>query len=293
MLVPLPTEQATAKAPRSAADQSKSWTNAKQVMDSLAPNGQTSTPMTAQTFIPTLAEPQSPTVGLKPVGSWNSQQGALAGQARQDSNDLATGMSGAVGFGTSALPVPAFVLTSQDAGIRLSDRPAKHLSGRFGLVGDGVYGQPMATTNPADVLFQVPSASAAAASTVIAETVSYWASQGVQSASLQLDGFGDEPVEVRISVNGDMAQVDFRTNQPEVRQAIEGAASQLKDMLSSQGMQLAGLSIGTSGRGGSQDKNPKASSDNLKVTLVKPEAVETARVRPANPSVGQSLDLFV
>jgi flagellar hook-length control protein FliK len=90
-----------------------------------------------------------------------------------------------------------------------------------------------------------------------------------------------------------MAQVDFRTNQPEVRQAIEGAASQLKDMLSSQGMQLAGLSIGTSGRGGSQDKNPKAPSDARKVTLVKQEAVETARARPANPSVGQSLDLFV
>jgi flagellar hook-length control protein FliK len=127
----------------------------------------------------------------------------------------------------------------------------------------------------------------------VAETVSYWASQGVQNASLQLDGFGDEPVEVRISVNGDMAQVDFRTNQPEVRQVIEGAASLLKDMLSSQGMQLAGMSIGTSGRGGSQDKGPKAPSDARQLTLAKPEVVEAARVRPANPSVGQSLDLFV
>jgi flagellar hook-length control protein FliK len=232
-------------------------------------------------------------LALKSAGALNSQQAALAGQVRQDANGLATGMSGTVGFGTTALLVPAFALSPQDAGIRLSDRPAKHLSGRFGSVGDGVYGQPMATANPTDALFQVPSTSAAAASTAVAETVSYWASQGVQSASLQLDGFGDEPVEVRISVNGDMAQVDFRTNQPEVRQAIEGAASQLKDMLSSQGMQLAGLSIGTSGRGGSQDKNPKAPSDARKVTLVKQEAVETARARPANPSVGQSLDLFV
>jgi flagellar hook-length control protein FliK len=151
----------------------------------------------------------------------------------------------------------------------------------------------MATNNPADALFQVAPSSAAAASTVVAETVSYWASQGVQNASLQLDGFGDEPVEVRISVNGDLAQVDFRTNQPEVRLAIEGAASQLKDMLTSQGMQLAGLSIGTSGRGGSQEKGSQSPAGARKLTLVKPEAVEAARVRPANPSVGQSLDLFV
>jgi flagellar hook-length control protein FliK len=249
--------------------------------------------MPTQTSFPTLAEPQGPTAVLKPAWVLNLQQVALAGQAHQDANDLATGMSGRVGFGTTALPVPAFVLTPQDAGIRLSDRPAKHLSNRFGSGSDGVYGQPITTTNPADVLFQVPSTSAAAACTVVAETVSYWASQGVQNASLQLDGFGDEPVEVRISVNGDMAQVDFRTNQPEVRLAIEGAASQLKDMLSSQGMQLTGLSIGTSGRGGSQDKNPRAPSDARKLTLVKPEAVEAARVRPTNPSVGQSLDLFV
>jgi flagellar hook-length control protein FliK len=151
----------------------------------------------------------------------------------------------------------------------------------------------MATINTADTLFQVPPASAAAASTVVAETVSYWASQGVQNASLQLDGFGDQPVEVRISVNGDLAQVDFRTNQPELRQAIEGAASQLKDMLSSQGMQLAGLSIGTSGRGDAQGKGSRPTSDIKKVALVKSEAALTTRTRSVNSAVGQSLDLFV
>jgi flagellar hook-length control protein FliK len=281
------------QAPRSAADQPKSWTDAVQVLESLVPSGQASTSMTGQTSTQTLNDPQASMLALKPAGALISTQAALAGQVRQDANVLATGLSGTAGLGTTTLPVPAFALSPQDAGIRLSDRPAKHLSGRFGLVGDGVYGLPMATTNPSDALFQVPSTSAAAASTTVAETVSYWASQGVQNASLQLDGFGDEPVEVRISVNGDMAQVDFRTNQPEVRQVIEGAASLLKDMLSSQGMQLAGMSIGTSGRGGSQDKGPKAPSDARKLTLAKPEVVEAARVRSANLSVGQSLDLFV
>jgi flagellar hook-length control protein FliK len=167
------------------------------------------------------------------------------------------------------------------------------LSNRYGSGGDGVYGQPVATINTADTLFQVIPTSAAAASTVVAETVSYWASQGVQNASLQLDGFGDQPVEVRISVNGDTAQVDFRTNQPELRQAIEGAASQLKDMLSSQGMQLAGMSIGTSGRGDAQGKGNRPPSEIKKVALVKSEATATTRSRSVNSAVGQSLDLFV
>lgn len=125
--------------------------------------------------------------------------------------------------------------------------------------------------------------------------MSQWASQGVQSASLQLDGLGDQPVEVRISVNGEMAQVDFKTNQPEIRQVIEGAASQLKELLSSQGLQLAGMSIGTSARGGEQfkEKDTKPATDARKVTQVKSDIVETGRVRMANPSVGQSLDLFV
>jgi hypothetical protein len=292
-LATLQPEQAPAKVPRSAADQSKVWTGSNQFLDSQDPNGQRSSPMSAQISTLPADGPQGSIVAPKPGGLMNLQQVTLASQTRQDSVGSTYERSETTGLGTAALPNPGFALPSQDTGIRIPERNAKHLASRFGLGSDGVYGQPVASTNPADALFQVPSTSAAAASTVVAETVSYWASQGVQNASLQLDGFGDEPVEVRISVNGDMAQVDFRTNQPEVRQAIEGAASQLKDMLSSQGMQLAGLSIGTSGRGGSQDKNSKAPSDARKVTLVKPEAVETARVRVANLSVGQSLDLFV
>jgi flagellar hook-length control protein FliK len=248
---------------------------------------------TAQTFIPNFVENPLPALASKPGGVWSLPQTTLAGLGRQDSNKSASGFTGVSGFDAAALPDPVFALNAQEAGVRVSERPAKHLPNRFGSGGEGVYGQALATANPADGVFQVSPTTAAAASTAVADTVSHWASQGVQSASLQLDGFGDEPVEVRISVNGDMAQVDFRTNQPEVRQAIEGAASQLKDLMSGQGLQLTGLSIGTSARGGTPYKDPQPTSDTRKVTLVKSEVVETARVRGANPAVGQSLDLFV
>jgi flagellar hook-length control protein FliK len=244
--------------------------------------------------VATMQSEQPMQVAAPKLGAtWATQQINAAAILRQEPNHLATVDASSGGFVSANSDFTALLLSSQEMGIRPADRPTKHTSSRFGLEGEGVYGQPTATTNPADGAFQIAPTSATVASTEVAETVSYWASQGVHSASLQLEGFGDEPVEVRISVNGEMAQVDFRTNQPEVRQAIEGAASQLKDLLTGQGMQLAGFSIGTSGRGNSQDKDPKQAPETRKVTLLKSEVVETPRLRGANPSVGRSLDLFV
>jgi hypothetical protein len=234
-----------------------------------------------------------PAVALKAGGIWAWQQGSPTGLVNPDASQMVSRFAVGTAAGSSTLPGQILALAPQDAGVRALERPTKHPVNRFGSGGDGVYGQPLVNANPSDAMFQVVPASAAVASTVVAETVSYWASQGIHSASLQLEGFGDEPVEVRISVNGDMTQVDFRTNQPEVRQVLEGAASQLKDLLTSQGMQLAGMSIGTSGRNGAQEKGAKQAQESRKVTLLKSEVLEAPRLRGANPSVGQSLDLFV
>jgi flagellar hook-length control protein FliK len=288
---PMPAESVATAALWPAADLPK--LAAKPVLVASEPNPQVPAQAIAQTSIANPVDIPVAELVPKPGGASTSQQTLLAAQARQDSNQFVSGFSAAPGVGAAALPGPALVPNAQEAGVRMSERPVKHAANRFGSDGEAVYGQALATANSADAQFPVSPTSSAAASTTLAETVSHWASQGVHSASLQLDGFGDEPVEVRISVNGDMAQVDFRTNQPEVRHAIEGAASQLKDLLSGQGMQLAGMSIGTSARGAPQDKYPRHLSDVRKVSLVKSDIVEAARVRGVNPSVGQSLDLFV
>jgi flagellar hook-length control protein FliK len=99
---------------------------------------------------------------------------------------------------------------------------------------------------------------------------------------------------VRISVAGDQTQVDFRTNQPEVRQALENASVQLKEMLSGEGLQLTGMSIGTSGRGQTPSDGghqPRPSTRQIARVSLEPVVATTARV--ANRSVGQSLDLYV
>ncbi|APW48185.1 hypothetical protein RA876_03770 [Rhodoferax antarcticus] len=136
-------------------------------------------------------------------------------------------------------------------------------------------------------------ASAVVAEGAVAETVSYWATNGVQSAELTLDGLGDEPVEVRISVDGDEAQIDFRSNMPEVRQVLESASAQLKAMLSSEGLQLTGMSVGTSGRGGAQDNGRQPRPGARQTTLVSVEPARASSTRVANAAVGQALDLYV
>jgi len=162
---------------------------------------------------------------------------------------------------------------------------------RTGL--EGALGSTVADRLGINASYEVAAASAVVPEGQVAETVSYWASHGVQSAELTLDGLGDEPVEVRISVEGDQAQIDFRSNQPDVRQALESASAQLKALLSGEGLQLTGMSVGTSGRGSAQGEGgqPKPSSRQTKLVSVEPPRSSTAR--PANPAVGQALDLYV
>jgi len=78
----------------------------------------------------------------------------------------------------------------------------------------------------------------------VAEVVSAWVTQGVQQAELTIEGMAGEPVQVHIALEGDQAQVAFRSNQPELRHAIEAAAGQLKTLLREEGVQLMGLSVG-------------------------------------------------
>ncbi len=144
-----------------------------------------------------------------------------------------------------------------------------------------------------DTLYQIEASAAVVPDTAIAETVSYWATHGVQNAELTLEGFGDEAVEVSISLQGDQALVDFRTDQPAIRLALEAANGELRELLANEGLQLAGLTIGasaskqSSGQGGQPTQQSK-----VVVGRAEPAAVGVAG-HGVNPSVGRSLDVFV
>ena len=190
-------------------------------------------------------------------------------------------------------PKAAILLNADALAAPAERRDGKPATGhlRTGLEGAGSGG--VADRLGISPTYEVAAASAAEPDTQVAETVSYWATQGVQSAELTLDGIGNEPVEVRISVDGDQAQVDFRSNQPDVRQALEGASAQLKTMLSGEGLQLTGMSVGTSGHGNTPSDGRQPKPAPRQTTVVSMEPVRTAAPRPSNLSVGRSLDLYV
>ena len=129
--------------------------------------------------------------------------------------------------------------------------------------------------------------------TQVADKVSYWLTQGVQNAELKLDGFGADPVEVSILLKGGEAHVGFRSDQPEVRQMLEGALSQLKDAMEREGVLLSGVTVGGSGADGgrSQQEQRQGSSANRGGGV--DQASSEPRVIRASTSVGRSLDIFV
>ncbi len=82
----------------------------------------------------------------------------------------------------------------------------------------------------------------------LAEQVAFWVNQKTQNAELTLDRDG-QPVEVRVSLSGNEAHVTFRSDQVQTRDALDASTAQLRDLLQSEGLVLAGVTVG----GGSGD----------------------------------------
>lgn len=182
-----------------------------------------------------------------------------------------------------------------DSLLRQADRSASKLSGLF--AGSGVEGlggqQALQGGSRLDAPAVMADPTTVPLETTVAETVSYWVTQGVQNAQLKLDGFGGTPVEVSISLKGDEAHIDFRTDQPEIRQILEGAVAQLKDLLTSEGLVLSGVSVGSSGQDGAGAQEQRNRPGTRQATITTPDVVPTESRQRVNPSVGRAVDLFV
>ena len=127
----------------------------------------------------------------------------------------------------------------------------------------------------------------------VAEQVTYWVSQNVQNAEMKLDGLGHSPVEVSISVQGNEAQIAFRSDEALTRGVLESAGAHLKDMLQREGMVLTGVSVGTSGGGdsGAGDRRGRQSARQAVIAPLQPATVSTVARQGA--TTGRSVDLFV
>ena len=158
---------------------------------------------------------------------------------------------------------------------------------------DVSYFQSQATSAPMGMDGVVAAQSSMPLEAYVAEQVTYWIAQDVQNAELTLDGMGFSPVEVSISMQGNEAQVAFRTDELHARDAIESASEQLKDALQRQGVLLTGMSVGTShsGDASGQGRRPRQEGRQVVVTALAPVPVDSP-VQTKIPQ-GRALDLFV
>ncbi len=126
----------------------------------------------------------------------------------------------------------------------------------------------------------------------------YWVSSDMKNAEMKLDGIGEGPVEVSISLHGKEAHISFRSDEEQTRTALQDAESSLKDMLRSEGLELSGVSIGLAGSNfGSgaerrQDSRPLSDMRSFKIDSV----LHTGDGNGLTQAVGResgNLDVFV
>lgn len=92
------------------------------------------------------------------------------------------------------------------------------------------------------VTIQTP-VNSAAWGQVVAQRVAWLAGNGVRVAELHLNPQELGPVEVKISVNNDQTNIHFTSHQASVREALELSVHRLRDMLESNGLNLADVDV--------------------------------------------------
>jgi hypothetical protein len=175
-----------------------------------------------------------------------------------------------------------------------SDRPQARDALKFAGPGtEGVWGQgsPLsggsATTNAASAEAVNVTADA------VAEQVTYWVNQELQNAELTLDGAGHDPIEVSISLQGNEANVAFRSDQAATRELLEGATSHLKEMLAHHGLSLAGVSVGSSGQDAQHQNKDRHPTDSRRATVQVNAQDSTTGGATVRSTGNRVVDLFV
>ncbi len=177
-----------------------------------------------------------------------------------------------------------------------ADRPQGERSARDAKSADPTYAGTALGVSAPDFSQSAALVPAMAPDMQAAEQVSYWVSHNVQNAELKLDGLGQSPVEVSISLQGNEAHISFRTDEAATRGVLESAGVHLKDMLQREGLVLTGVSVGSSGSGNA-DGGERRGRPNARQALIAPvtaaSADSGARLQRASlGGVGRSVDLF-
>lgn len=264
---------------------------------SLAPSEPESTQLAIQQMLTKeMAKAVRPNKAALPAGGAGSSLQAAAGSAAADPKFLKSSFAEGLRAAHPALPAILATAEAGESGIRPLERQAEKFAVKQTGGGEGTWG-PQALFAGLHVETAAAASDAAMPSPelMVAEQVKYWISNNVQNAEITLDDLGQSPVEVSISLHGLEARVEFRTDQTEVRQILEGAASHLKELLRNEGMVLSGVFVGSSGpdgRQGSQERKPRPQNVQQASVVVPEPVAASGGLRPGQMS-GRAIDLFV
>jgi flagellar hook-length control protein FliK len=195
-----------------------------------------------------------------------------------------------------SLPQLMQIAGTNESGLKSSERLKERLAlKQIGASEGGAWGyQALAEAGRIQAPADVGASASLSPEMQVAEQVSYWIGHDVQNAELRFDGLGEGTVKVNISMHGNEASVEFRSDQPETRQILEGAVAHLKDLLGSEGLVLSSVSVGNSGAGSAdarQARQVHAARGPARVANVPALALEATVHTTRN--TGRSIDLFV
>ncbi len=97
----------------------------------------------------------------------------------------------------------------------------------------------------------------------IGQKVLYMASQGLLEAEIQLDPPELGPLQARVSINNDQAQVTFNSHSSQVRDALEQSVARLRELLSGEGIDLVNVNVSDNPQ---QQQRQNADANELGVT---------------------------
>lgn len=155
-----------------------------------------------------------------------------------------------------------------------------------------INGQISGILNPSDALRSTPTTTSLfvghgitspAWGADVAEKVLWLASQGLSEAEIQLDPPELGPLQARIVVHNDQAQVSFNSHSSQVRDALDQTANRLRELFSQEGLNLVDVNIsGQSNQEQRQESNNRAENDNLVNSGGIEENTEVTHVTPVN-----------
>ncbi|MEG0045052.1 MAG: flagellar hook-length control protein FliK [Comamonas sp.] len=127
--------------------------------------------------------------------------------------------------------------------------------------------------------------------------MAFWMNSRQQRAEVVLDRDG-EPVRVQVTMEGSTAHVTFHSDEQTTRSMLDASVAQLRDMLASQGVELAGVQVGAQA-GGNQQGGSSAAQEAFmpegarRVRLQSAAGVEQApSLQRAGGASRQGVDIF-